>query len=266
MAAGHVYGSARMAAGYAFSRPPVHPHIIRRIRSELRLGRPVRRALDVGCGAGRSAAALDPLARQVVGLEPVPSMLAHRRDVAPRASFVVARAERLPFAAGSLDIVAAAGSLNYVDPGRFLPDLTRVLTPRGVFVIYDFSAGRRLRGDGRLDDWYAAFERRYPPEPGYEMDVRTLPYGASGLTLDTYEEFEVAVPMTFGPYVAYVMSETGVERAVARGVPETDIRVWCESTLAGVLDDTPRDVLFDAYVAYVRRRCRGVSSSSSSRE
>ena len=48
------------------------------------------------------------------------------------------------------------------------------------------------------------------------------------------------------------MSETGVELAVARGVPEAEIRTWCESTLAGVLGEEPRDVLFDAYVAYVR--------------
>jgi hypothetical protein len=59
--------------------------------------------------------------------------------------------------------------------------------------------------------------------------------------------------MTRESYGAYAMSETGVELAVARGVPEAEIRTWCESTLAGVLGETPRDVLFDAYVAYVAR-------------
>jgi len=48
------------------------------------------------------------------------------------------------------------------------------------------------------------------------------------------------------------MSETGVELALARGVPEAEIRNWCESTLASVLGDESRDVLFNAYVAYVR--------------
>jgi hypothetical protein len=85
------------------------------------------------------------------------------------------------------------------------------------------------------------------------MDVRELDYEPAGLTLVAFEPFEVAVPMTAGSYVAYAMSETGVELAVARGVPEASIRDWCESTLAGILGDEPRDVLFDAYVAYVRR-------------
>ena len=249
----NVYDSARMASGYAFSRPPVHPLIVARMREDLRMERPVDRALDIGCGAGRSTAALEPLARFVVGLEPVQGMLAHRREVAPRASFVGARAEHLPFAAGSFDLVTAAGSLNYVDPGEFLPELGRVLAPDGVMVVYDFSAGRRLRVSRGLEDWYAEFERQFPPKPGYEMDVRALDYAAAGLRLASYAEFEVAVPMTRRSYVDYAMSETGAELAVARGVTEAGLRAWCESTLAGVLGDAPRDVLFDACAACVRR-------------
>jgi SAM-dependent methyltransferase len=253
MSAGNIYESARMAAGYAFSRPPVHPHIIARIRKDLRIERPVPRALDIGCGAGLSTAALEPVARFVVGLEPVAGMLAHRHAVARRASFTAARAEQLPFQAGAFDLVTAAGALNYVDLDLFLPDLARVLTPRGVMVIYDFSAGRRVRGSADLDAWYGEFERRYPPKPGYDMDVRALAYDGAGLELVAYEPFEVAVPMTIRTYVPYAMSETGVELAVARGVSESEVRSWCESTLAGVLGDTPCDVLFDAYVAYVKR-------------
>jgi predicted TPR repeat methyltransferase len=79
-----VYDSERLAAAYAFDRPPVHEEILR----SARLVRQADRALDVGCGAGLSTAALAPLARQVTGLEPVPAMLAHRRAVAPRARFV----------------------------------------------------------------------------------------------------------------------------------------------------------------------------------
>jgi SAM-dependent methyltransferase len=245
-----------MAAGYAFNRPAVHPHIISKIREDLRLEGRVRRALDIGCGAGLSTAALAPLARCVVGLEPALPMLTHRHSVAPRASFVAARAEHLPFSAGSFDMVTAAGALNYVDLGLFLPELARVLTPHGVMAIYDFSAGRRLRGSGALNTWYAEFERRYPPKPGYEMDLTQIAYARAGLTLQVFERFEVAVPMTMSQYVPYAMSETGVELAVATGVPESEIRTWCEATLADVLGDDARDVLFDAYVAYIRRARR----------
>ena len=229
MAADNVYESARMAAGYAFSRPAVHPHVIRRIREDLRLEGPVARALDIGCGAGLSTAALEPIARTVVGLEPVPSMLAHRHAVAPRAWFVAARAEQLPFAAGSFDVVTAAGALNYVDLGLFLPDLARVLTARGVMVIYDFSAGRRLRGSGALNAWYAEFERRYPPKPGYEMDVRAIRFEPEGLKLEAIEPFTVSVPMTAAQYVAYADERkrrgTGRRSRCARNGDQDLVRV-----------------------------------------
>jgi SAM-dependent methyltransferase len=248
-----IYASARMAAGYAFNRPPVHPCIIARIRRGRRIERPFTRALDIGCGAGLSTAALEPIAAVAVGLEPAPGMLTHRRRVAPSASFVAARAEQLPFAAGSFDLVTAAGALNYVDLDAFLPDLARVLAPGGLLVIYDFSAGRRMEGDGALDAWYAEFERRYPPEPGYDMDVRSIGFEPAGLRLEAIEPFTVPVPMTAAQYVAYAMSESGVELAVAGGTLEAEIEAWCASTLSSILDERPRDVLFDAYVAYVVR-------------
>jgi len=51
------------------------------------------------------------------------------------------------------------------------------------------------------------------------------------------------------------MSETGVELPSERRAPRPDIRMWCESTLAGVLSHDPRDVLFDAYVHTSGTRC-----------
>jgi ubiquinone/menaquinone biosynthesis C-methylase UbiE len=82
----------------------------------------------VGCGAGLSTAALVPLARQVIGLEPVSAMLVHRQAVAPHSRFVIGQAERLPFAVRSFDLVAAGGSLNYADLPSALAEVARVLT------------------------------------------------------------------------------------------------------------------------------------------
>ena len=51
-----VYGSERLAAAYASDRPPVHQHMLR----SARLARQADQALDIGCGAGLSTAALAP--------------------------------------------------------------------------------------------------------------------------------------------------------------------------------------------------------------
>ncbi len=246
-----IYDSPRLAVGYAFNRPPVHRHIIEKVKTSLGLTGRGRRVLDIGCGAGLSTAAIEPLAETVIGLELARVMLAHSRVIVPRASFLVGRAERLPFSDGAFDLMTVAGSLNYADLGLFLPEAARVLAPGGRLIIYDFSAGRRLRESTRLDEWYDAFERCYPAPPGYALDVRGIAYGQFGLRLDYYEEFEVAVPMNLDSYLAYVLSETSVELVLSRGEPETDVRDWCQGTLEDVFGSVHREVLFDAYFAYV---------------
>jgi SAM-dependent methyltransferase len=249
-----LYNSARMASGYAYARPVVHPLILERVRGKLAPQAVVNRGLDLGCGAGRSTAALAGFARQVVGLDPAAGMMEHRRVVAPDAAFVVGCAETLPLVDHAFDLITAAGAINYVDRDRALPEIARVLVADGTLVLYDFSAGRRLSAGGRLAEWYGEFERRYPGTPGYALDVRRLPLDAAGLTLRWYEDFEVSVPMNLDSYLRYVLTETRVELARQAGQDETAIREWCRLTLEHVFDDEPRDVVFEAYAAGIGKR------------
>ena len=83
------------------------------------------------------------------------------------------------------------------------------------------------------------------------MDVQTLPYARAGLRLAAYETFEGAVPLTFEAYLAYVLSEANVERAIVSGVPEPDITTWCRDTLAPVFGAASVPVLFSGYIAYI---------------
>lgn len=247
-----IYDSSRMAAAYAYARPPIHQHIARTIARRLAITTPLPRALDIGCGAGLSTAALDTLAECVIGLEPFPRMLAHAHDVAPRAQFVVGRAEQLPCASHTFDLLTAAGSLDYVDLGLFLPEARRVLAPDGVLVVYDFSMSRRV-GANASGDWYGEFERRYPARVRRRLDVTAVNYDDAALQLDSYEAVQVAVPMTLDSYLSYVCSESRVELALARGVPEADIRGWCERSLRNVFAAESLEIWFDAYVAFIRR-------------
>ncbi len=132
-------------------------------------------------------------------------------------------------------------------------EAARVLAPGGVLAIYDFSAARRLPDSDALDEWYASFELRYPSPPGYHLDPRGLAYAPSGLWLEAYEEMEVAVGMTLSSYLRYAMTETNVELAISRGVPEPEIVAWCRRTLEGIFGDDSREVICDAYVACVKR-------------
>ncbi|GAB4058198.1 class I SAM-dependent methyltransferase [Catellatospora paridis] len=242
-----VYDSADLARGYAFDRPAVH----HRLLAAARLAGTARRALDVGCGAGVSTAALRPLAAQVIGVEPAAAMLVHRDAVAPGTSFAVARAEALPFPDASFDLVTAAGALNYTDLTRSLPQLRRVLAPSGRLVVYDFSEARHAAEGPALNTWFARFEQRFPWPPGWRpLDPRDLPGIEPGLRLLDYRDEVVAVRMTGEAYQRYALSEVNVDRAVRAGVlSRHDARTWCEQTLAEVFGAGELTVRFPGHVA-----------------
>jgi hypothetical protein len=99
--------------------------------------------------------------------------------------------------------------------------------------------------------WFSEFERRYPYPPGYAMDVTALDYGRSGLRLEVYGQFDVALPLGGDAYLRYVLSETNVELAISSGTPPLDIAAWCRATLEPIFEAGPRDVIFGAYTASV---------------
>lgn len=240
-----------MALGYAKARPPVHARIIERVQESLPVTQKFRRALDVGCGAGLSTKPLEALADECIGIEPVEEMLRWTSEIAPHARFLVGSGEALPIDADSIDVIAAAGSLNYLDIKVFFQEARRVLTERGVVVVYDFSQGRSFRGSGRLDEWFGEFVRRYPRPKGEATTITpdSLARLDCGFKVDKSEEFEAGLPMTRERYVDYMMTETNVAFAVRNGVPQEEIRLWCAETLRSVFEGSSKEVLFRGYFA-----------------
>ncbi len=249
----NLFGSPQMAAGYANSRPPVHPLIIERIRKHLRITEPVGRALDVGCGAGLSTKALHRIARHCVGIEPEAAMLPWAQRVSRFSAFLVGRAEELPVISESVDVITAAGSLNYADLDRFFPEASRVLRPGGVLVVYDFSPGRSFPDSAALDDWFGLFMERYPTPAfsGRAMSPDSLSHNETGPRLTSDELFEVGLAMSHASYVRYMLTETNVANAVENGTSLDEIEEWCAGTLEAVFDGCDREVIFRGYIAYM---------------
>lgn len=247
-----LFASPTLAAGYARSRPAVHPRVIDRVRRHLGLAERVGCAVDVGCGAGLSTRPLAPLARMAVGIEPLEPMLAWTRETAPDAHFVVGRAEALPFCDGAADLLTAAGSLNYVDLARFFPEAKRILRRGGRMVVYDFSQGRTMADSPALRAWHDEFMRRYPAQgsTARPLDPELLVPLAEGFRPAGAERFEEALPMDADFYVDYTMTATNVAAAVRRGEDEDGIRAWCRQSLAPVFEGRRREVMFTGYIAY----------------
>ena len=85
-----LFGSSSMGAGYANSRPPVHPRVIERVIAHLGSSRKFSCVLDVGCGAGLSTRPLVPAADLCIAFDPAEAMVKWGATVAPGAVFMAA--------------------------------------------------------------------------------------------------------------------------------------------------------------------------------
>jgi len=89
--------------------------------------------LELAAGTGKLTERLAALGHRVVASEPSPQMLGHLTRALPGVPGLRAAAERIPLAAGSVGVVAAAQAYHWFDPARALPEIARVLRPGGVF-------------------------------------------------------------------------------------------------------------------------------------
>jgi len=248
------FATASMAEGYARARPPLHAHIFKRIVALLGGTVHAEVALDLGCGSGLSTRPLHAVARRVVGVDPVAPMLSLARAVSPQSAFIAARAEAVPLRSASVDLIAAAGSLNYADPPAALREAARLLAPSGVLCVYDFSQGRTFQDSAALETWFTEFVRRYP-RPASEaipLDPEILAGLATGFRVLASERFAIATPLSHTAYVDYLMTETNVAAAIRNGVPESEIRAWLQDSLYPLFGTARPQVMFPGYAICFR--------------
>jgi len=171
----------------------------------------------------------------------------------PRAcppSSAAGRAEALPLAATAVDLVVAAGSLDFVDLGAAMREAHRVLAGDGHMIIYDFGVARRFRTSDQLASWYSTFLERYPPAVDDREPVTAAALAAQGglFRVLSYEDFDIDLRLSPGEYTDYLMTETNVASAVRRGGSYEEAKAWCRDTLGSFFVE-PQGVVFDGYIA-----------------
>jgi ubiquinone/menaquinone biosynthesis C-methylase UbiE len=123
-------------------------------------------------------------------------MLPWARRIAPRAQFVCAHSEALPFCEASFELITAAGSLNYADPAAAFPELRRVLVADGSLVVYDFAQ--------------ADFPYDRPPDGSRPLSPAILGEVQTVFRVARAEPLELPVSMTHTQYLAYLNTEVEV--------------------------------------------------------
>ena len=106
--------------------------------SDMVPGGRIGRLLDVGCGTGQSRQIYAERAGDYVGIDLSFEAVSRARRKASEEGWSQADACRLPFADGSVDVVAFSSVLHHIpDPGPALAEARRVLKPGGRAFAFD---------------------------------------------------------------------------------------------------------------------------------
>ena len=120
---------------------------------------PGRATLDLGCGEGRFTRALRRDGHAVTGADVSAELVEAARDADPAGTYVVARAEGLPFEDASFDLVLAFNVFSCVEALQdAVRESARVLANGGVLclsVVHPlYTAGRRTDGKWIIESGY----------------------------------------------------------------------------------------------------------------
>jgi len=153
--------------------------------------------LDVGCGTGALLALLKRPRVKLAGADISSKMVAEaRKRLGTSADVRVADSEKLPWKAGSFDLVVTTDSLHHWPrPLQAFAEMRRVLRKGGHVVVADVTAPPVLK---QLSNWIAQF--------GKEGDVRV--YSATELDLMLREVGFVDIRREHLSFMAVVVSAT----------------------------------------------------------
>ena len=129
--------------------------------------------LELGAGTGIATRELEQRAGRLVCTDLGPKMLARLHERSPGVPVVVCRAEALPFAAGTFDVVCGAQMWHWVDVAVAAPEVARLLRPGGALAVW----WNEVAADG-LPWWDAQQDRLEAGNPRYRRTYRSRDYRA----------------------------------------------------------------------------------------
>jgi ubiquinone/menaquinone biosynthesis C-methylase UbiE len=136
------------------------------------------RVLEIGIGSGLNLSFYQSHAREILGLEPAPRLIAMARRAADRSpvptTFVEGRAEAIPLDDSSIDTVVTTWTLCTIrEVGGALREMRRVLKPSGqlLFVEHGQAPEERVR---QWQDWLTPAWKRIGGGCHLNRPIRTL--------------------------------------------------------------------------------------------
>jgi ubiquinone/menaquinone biosynthesis C-methylase UbiE len=236
---------------YQRGRPYHHPRSLARLRSLVGADPKIGTALDVACGTGMSTIALAEIATTVVGLDVSPEMM-RVAPVAPNVTYMLGRAEQLPFASDAFAAVTCSSGVHWFDQTRFFAELARVVRPGGWVGLYDHYFMGMQEVDAFVP-WVQELFARYPLPPRNLQAGDPRSEAPPGFETVGTEVFDDPIEMTREEFADYQLTVSNCVAAVERGTPRAEIREWLLESTEPLFEGSSRRVQFVGTANGIRR-------------
>ncbi len=154
---------------YERGRPPYPPAAI-----DWLVPAHATRVADVGAGTGKLTRQLRERGLDVIAVEPSAGMREQLRRAVPEVPALAGTGEQIPLADGSVDLVIVAQAWHWVDPGRAVPEVARVLAPGGRLALL---WNRRVEDEEWVADLSTIIGSRGTPGSGRHFPDIGPPFG-----------------------------------------------------------------------------------------
>ena len=250
---GNFFAHASAAERYARARPYFHPLVIERIKIHLNLEQPVPRALDVACGTGQSARALQAIAERVIGTDLSSEMLGYARQN-PDIEFLESPAESLPFEAGTFDLLTVCMAFHWFDQAKFLLEAHRVLKPTGWLILYNNEARAQMIGNPEFRNWADQFYASYPAPSRTATPTNPAFFSSHNFQLDPLEEIENHVSFTPDELAAYMTTQSNFIAKVEQGTESLEeVHAQIVAGTTPLFAEARAEFLFSSRIWYLRK-------------
>ncbi|HKM34497.1 MAG TPA: class I SAM-dependent methyltransferase [Lachnospiraceae bacterium] len=240
----------RIAQGYK-NRPYLHKQVIEQFQNDVTKKR-FCNGLDIGCGAGLSTKALKLICDHVVGADISSEMISVAKEVCEQNEdydFIVSKAEEIPAMKNKVDIVTAAGVIQWVDKDAFLQNLISIMTNDGYVLIYDFSVSDQMRNNDAFSSWWHNTYLKEFPKPFRNESVWTdKDVEQYGFSMIKQIHLEMEYEFDLESFIEFMLIQSNVnDKVEGEGRSIEEVHKWFERTLPPIFMNTKQQLVFTGY-------------------
>lgn len=244
------FSESETARRYHFYRPKVQEIIVRKVAKRLGLA-PLQSALDVACGTGDSARALQQIARRVVAVDISPAMLTYAKG--PALETRLLPAERLSELDEQFDLVSACMAFHWFDSDRAVEQMKSVTRPGGHWLVYNFSFAGHSRSETFNTWWQAVYLNDFPAPPRGVDSLKEVVANDRELTRVWEDSGVLPVRFSLDELVMYLTTQTNIEEATRRGYNYEEIEALLKGYLQGIDISGPFQYRYHLELVQLRR-------------